>query len=92
MNGAPSSSCRLAASSHAASSLHVVVDDQHVGMLLRFGDGFRFVAADPAFRLLDGSGFRRLEQVQRAAAAMKRALCPGGPQGEASAQLPHTHH
>jgi hypothetical protein len=58
----------------SSSSLHVVVDDQHVGLLVRAGDGFRFVAADPAFRLLDGSRFRRLEQVQRAAGAMKMAL------------------
>ena len=57
----------------SSSSLHVVVDDEHVGLLVRVGDGFRFIAADPAFRLLDGSRFRRLEQVQRAAGAMKMA-------------------
>jgi hypothetical protein len=64
-------------------SLHVVVDDRHVGLLVRAGEGFRFIAADPAFRLLDGSGFRRLEQVQDAAGAMKRALCEAAAPGTA---------
>ncbi|WP_027133379.1 hypothetical protein [Geminicoccus roseus] len=57
-----------------AGTLHVVVDDRHVGLLLKTGSAFRFVAADPAYRLLDGSRFVRLEQVQHAAHAMKHAL------------------
>ncbi|HEX2529787.1 MAG TPA: hypothetical protein VHL31_26290 [Geminicoccus sp.] len=69
-----------------SSPLHVVVDNQHVGLLVRTGDVFRFVAADPAFRLLDGSRFRRLEQVQRAAGAMKRALRETGGRGAPSAR------
>ena len=73
------------------SSLHVVVDDQHVGLLVQAGDGFRFVAADPAFRLLDGSAFRRLDQVQRAAGAMKRALRECAARREPEIPTP-THH
>jgi hypothetical protein len=60
-------------------ALPVIVDNQPIGLLLEAGQGFRFVAADPAFRLLDGSRFFRLEQVQRAAGAMKRALAERGP-------------
>ena len=75
-----------------SSSLHVVVDDQHVGLLLRTGDGFRFVAADPSFRLLDGSGFRRLEQVQRAAGAMKQALKESSHRGDPAVQGSQAHH
>ncbi|HWL66817.1 MAG TPA: hypothetical protein VNS22_00360 [Geminicoccus sp.] len=64
--------------------LPVIVDNQPIGLLLEAGQGFRFVAADPAFRLLDGSRFFRLEQVQRAAGAMKRALAERGPGGRAA--------
>lgn len=62
-------------------TLPVVVEDRPVGLLLKAGRSFRFIAADPAYRLLDGSRFMRLEQVQRAAHAMKHAAseCPPSP-------------
>jgi hypothetical protein len=64
-----------------AGPLPVVVGDRHVGLLLKTGPAFRFVAADPALRLLDGSQFFRLEQVEHAADAMKRAAGELGQQG-----------
>ncbi len=35
-------------------------------------EGFRFLASDPEFVLLDGSRFRRLEQVEQAARRLAR--------------------
>ncbi len=67
-----------------AGTLPVVVDNRHVGLLLKTGTTFRFIAADPALHLLDGSQFFRTEQVQRAADAMKRAA--------GDADLPGTSH
>jgi hypothetical protein len=64
-----------------AGTLPVVVDNRHVGLLLKTGATFRFIAADPALHLLDGSQFFRAELVQRAANAMKRAAGDAEPRG-----------
>ena len=44
------------------------------GLALRERGGFSFVAADPRFRLLEGSRFRRVEQVEAAARNLARAV------------------
>ena len=38
--------------------------------------GFRFVAIDPRFRVLEGSRFHRLEQARLAACRMARVVLP----------------
>src|SRR4051812_32361133 len=50
----------------------VAVDRRRVGVAVAAGSGFRFIAADPAFRPLDGSSFRRLAQLEQAAAQLAR--------------------
>ena len=52
----------------------VAVDRRRVGVAVARGDGFRFIAADPAFRTLDGSRFRHLAQLEQAAARLARAV------------------
>lgn len=54
----------------------IEIDDIAAGVALRERSGFRFVAADPRFRLLDGSQFRRLSQVEQAARNLARATLP----------------
>jgi hypothetical protein len=46
----------------------------HVGIALPAQDGFAFTATDPHFELLDGSSFRRLEQLEATAQSMARAV------------------
>ena len=43
------------------------------GLALRERGGFSFFAADPRFRALDGSRFRRLAQLEEAARSLARA-------------------
>lgn len=43
------------------------------GLALRERGGFSFIAADPRFRVLDGSRFRRLAQLEEAARNLARA-------------------
>ena len=43
------------------------------GLALRERGGYSFFAADPRFRTLDGSRFRRLAQVEEAARNLARA-------------------
>jgi hypothetical protein len=57
----------------------VAVDRRRVGVAVASGDGFRFIAADPAFLPLDGSSFRHLAQLEQAAARLARAVI--GPAG-----------
>jgi hypothetical protein len=54
---------------------------RQVGIALRAPDGFAFVATDPEFELLDGSSFRRLEQLEAAAQSMARAVAGGSQRG-----------
>lgn len=43
------------------------------GLALRERGGFSFFASDPRFRVLDGSHFRRLAQLEEAARTLARA-------------------
>src|SRR4051794_38145278 len=52
----------------------VAVARRGVGVAVASGDGFRFIAADPAFSPLDGSSFRGLAQLEQAAARLARAV------------------
>lgn len=47
---------------------------RHVGIAMPAEEGFEFVATDPDFELLDGSSFRRLEQLEQAARSMARVV------------------
>jgi hypothetical protein len=60
----------------ATPAFTIEVDDIAAGIALRERTGFRFVAADPRFRLLDGSHFRRLGQIEAAARNLARANLP----------------
>lgn len=60
----------------SAPAFTIEVDEIAAGVALRERSGFRFVAADPRFRLLDGSQFRRLHQVEQAARNLARANLP----------------
>lgn len=51
----------------------IEIGDVSAGLALRERGGFSFVAADPRFRLLDGSRFRRLAQLEEAARNLARA-------------------
>ncbi|MCW0182316.1 hypothetical protein [Zavarzinia sp.] len=48
----------------------IEIDEITAGLALRERTGFRFIASDPRFRLLDGSRFRRLNQIEAAARRM----------------------
>jgi hypothetical protein len=61
----------------------VAVNRRRIGVAVTAGQGFRFIAADPEFRPLDGSSFRHLAQLEQAAARLARAV---GPAREGGAQ------
>lgn len=50
----------------------IEVEDRQAGLAIRQPRGFQFVAADPAFNVLDGSRFAGLRQVQEAAQRLAR--------------------
>jgi hypothetical protein len=52
----------------------IAIEGRHVGLAVAGDGGFHFVAADPDYRLLDGSRFRRIEQVEHAARRLTRAV------------------
>ena len=54
----------------------VAVNRRRVGVAATAGQGFRFIAADPDFRPLDGSSFRHLTQLEQAAERLARAVGP----------------
>ena len=54
----------------------VAVHRRRVGVAVTAGQGFRFIAADPEFRPLDGSSFRHLAQLEHAAERLARAVGP----------------
>ncbi|PWR20562.1 hypothetical protein [Zavarzinia compransoris] len=60
----------------AAPAITIEVDDITAGIALRERSGYRFVASDPRFRLLDGSQFRRLHQIEAAARNLVKAHLP----------------
>ena len=56
----------------------VSVADLLVGIIVDDERGFRFVAVDRRFRVLDGSSFRRLDDARQAASRVARATAPIG--------------
>ena len=54
----------------------IAVNRRRVGVAVTAGQGFRFIAADPDFRPLDGSSFRHLIQLEQAAERLARAVGP----------------
>lgn len=58
------------------SAIAIQVDSITVGLAVKEGAHYRFVAADPRFRLLDGSRFGRLAQLEKSAGNLHRALAP----------------
>ena len=67
----------------------VAVNRRRVGVAVTAGQGFRFIAADPEFRPLDGSSFRHLAQLEQAA---ERLAKMGRGQADARAcQFRHSH-
>lgn len=52
----------------------IAVDRRRIGVAVTAGQGFRFIAADPDFRVLDGSSFRHLGQLEQAAARLARTM------------------
>jgi hypothetical protein len=52
----------------------VVVRGIDAGLALREKTGFRFVAVDPRFDVLDGSRFQRLDEVEAAARRLARVV------------------
>lgn len=54
----------------------IAVDRRRVGVAVTAGEGYRFIAADPDFRPLDGSRFRHLAQLEQAAERMARSISP----------------
>ena len=55
----------------------VEIDDVPAGIALPEKNGYRFVAVDPRFRLLDGSRFRRVSQAEIAARNLFAAQSQG---------------
>jgi hypothetical protein len=51
----------------------IEVDDIAAGLALRERGGWRFVAADRRFQILDGSRFKRVAQAEHAARNLWRA-------------------
>lgn len=60
--------------SDARSSVLIRPAHHPIGIAVPAPDGYRFLAVDPAFALLDGSRFRRLEQVEWAAERLAGAI------------------
>jgi hypothetical protein len=56
------------------SALVISIADRDVGVAIRERGGFQFVAADPSFAVLDGSRFRRIDQLERAASNLARVV------------------
>lgn len=52
----------------------IEIEERQAGLALKVEHGFRFVAADPAFALLDGSRFAGLPQLRQAANRLARLL------------------
>lgn len=66
----------IAGELNAAPAITIEVEDITAGIALRERSGYRFIASDPRFRLLDGSQFRRLHQIETAARHLVRASLP----------------
>ena len=58
----------------APNSVIIMIGGRQVGVAVRQAQAFHFLATDPSFQLLDGSSFRRIDQVERSARHLWRAL------------------
>jgi hypothetical protein len=63
-------------------SVIIVVGGRQVGTAVHQAGMFHFFATDASFALLDGSSFRRLDQVEQAARRLWRSVRLAGPEGE----------
>jgi hypothetical protein len=61
----------------AGRPVSITVADRTVGLAVAEARGFRFVAVDPRFGLLDGSRFGRVTDAHRAADRLGRIVLPG---------------
>lgn len=52
----------------------VAIEDRPIGMAIPQHGGFRFVAVHADYHILDGSRFRRLEQLESAACSLARVV------------------
>jgi hypothetical protein len=52
----------------------IIVGGRQVGTAVNQSGMFHFFATDPSFALLDGSAFRRIDQVEQAARNLWRAV------------------
>lgn len=59
-----------------APAVLIEIEDSPAGLAFRERGGFRFIAVDRRFRLLDGSRFRRISQIEVAVRSMLRAATP----------------
>jgi hypothetical protein len=72
-----------AASGHSPTAcVLVIVGDRTVGLGYHDGMDLGFVATDERFRLLEGSRFRRIEQIEQAARHLAAAASPAGDAAE----------
>lgn len=60
------------------SSNHFLIEANHsvVGLAVRVRGGFRFIASDERFRLLEGKVFRRVKVIDRVAAVLSARRSP----------------
>ncbi len=61
----------------AGRPVSITVADRTVGLAVAEARGFRFVAVDPRFGLLDGSRFGRVTDAHRAADRLGRIVLTG---------------
>jgi hypothetical protein len=59
-----------------AEAFIIEVGDVAAGVAIREHGGYSFVAADRRFRLLDGSRFKQVRQIETAARGLLRAASP----------------
>jgi len=52
----------------------IQIGKKTVGLVVRHGGEFRFYASDPAFSRLEGAPFRRVREVEHAAARLEAVL------------------
>jgi hypothetical protein len=64
--------------------------DAQVGIVVPESRGFRFVALDRRFALLDGSRFMQVQQAEAAAHRLARAVAPEAIDGSVSPRMRHT--
>lgn len=69
-----SSAINRAAANENNPAFAIEVAGISAGLALRERGGFSFIAADPRFRIIEGSRFRRLAQLEEAVRTLARAV------------------